>query len=303
MTGMRPDEAKTVTETFEASRGRLAGLAYRMLGSVAEAEDAVQDTFLKWRAADRGKIETPEAWLVAVCTRRCLDLLRAAHRSRVDYVGLWLPEPLVGTTPATQADQLERADSLTTAFLILMERLNPVERAAYLLREVFDYDYGAVAAILDRSEPASRQIVARAKKRLGGGSARPAPVSDHQEELLSSFLEALESGRAERLEQVLADDVELWGDGGGRVPAGGPEVIRSAPRVADFLARVWQHHWRHCTLERATVNGAAGVILRHQGRVDGAMSLAADETGRCVGLFVVRNPDKLAHIAAADTSY
>ncbi|MEM7227046.1 MAG: RNA polymerase sigma factor SigJ [Pseudomonadota bacterium] len=282
--------------TFEAMRPRLEGLAYRMLGSLADAEDAVQDTYVKWRAAQREGIESPEAWLVAVCTRRCLDLLRRAQRARTDYVGLWLPEPLLGAAPADQEARLDLSASLTTAFLLLLERLSPVERAAYLLREIFDYDYAEIAAMLEKSEPASRQIVARAKRRLGGEEVRAEVPAERQELLLTSFLAALESGRPEPLKEVLAEDVELWGDGGGKVPAGGLQVIKSAERVAGFLAQVWQLHWRAYEIERAAVNGAPGLVLREDGRVVGALSLAADAQGRLAGLYVVRNPDKLRHI-------
>ena len=296
MLAMKPKAADRATEAFEAARARLRSLAYRMLGSVADAEDAVQDTYVKWRAADHAGIDNPEAWLVAVCTRRCLDLLRRAQRARTDYVGLWLPEPLLGEAPPIQDDGLELAESLTTAFLLLLERLTPVERAAYLLREVFDYDYREVAAMLNKSEPASRQIVARAKKRVGQRAARATVPAARQELLLETFLAALESGRADQLERVLARDVELWGDGGGKVPAGGLQVIKSAERVAAFLAQVWQLHWRDYQLERAPVNGTPGLFLRHDGTVVGALSLASDEAGRCAGIYVVRNPDKLKHI-------
>ncbi|MEM7023229.1 MAG: RNA polymerase sigma-70 factor [Pseudomonadota bacterium] len=292
-----------MTSAFETVRPRLKGLAYRMLGSVADADDAVQDTYVKFSNANKATIENPEAWLVATCTRRCIDALRSAQKTRVDYVGLWLPEPLVGTTASSQADQVELAESLTTAFLLLLERLNPVERAAFLLRDVFDYDYRHVAAILGKSEPAVRQIVARAKKHVDKERARAEVPVEHKETLLRSFLDALASGRPDRLEQVLADDVELWGDGGGKVPAGGLQAITSAHRVARFLAGVWRRYWRHYELEQAMINGAPGLILRERGQVVGALSLAADDSGRYAAIFIVRNPDKLGHVPASHTAH
>ena len=165
----------TDRNSFETLRPRLLGLAYRMLGSMADAEDAVQDTYLKWRSADRRDIANPEAFLTTVCTRHCLDSLKAAHRKRVDYVGPWIPEPLqidAGTDP--EAD-LARAESLTTAFLLMLERLSPKERAAFLLREVFGHSYGEVALALDVSEPACRQLVSRALKHVRNPEPRFVP--------------------------------------------------------------------------------------------------------------------------------
>ncbi len=294
-TGQTPMSIEQATEAFEQIRGRLTGVAYRMLGSVADAEDAVQDTYVKWQGVDHAIIEHPDAWLLSACTRRCIDMLRSAHKTRVDYVGTWLPEPVLGEPAETPGDTVELASSLTTAFLLVLERLSPVERAAYLLREIFDYDYEDVAFVLDKSEQACRKTVSRARKRLGDKHVRQRPSEDMQQKLLDEFLDALRSGDAKNLETVLARDAELWADGGGKVPAA-EHVIAGGTDVAGFLSMVWESAWRHMQIERATVNGTAGFILRHDETVVGTVALSVDEGGRCRRLFIVRNPDKLTHV-------
>jgi len=156
---------------FEAARPHIWDLAYRMLGSAADADDAVQDTYLRWQAAEHGTIASPQAWLVTACTRRSIDMLRAAHRSRVDYVGPWLPEPLMAAGAPSSEEEIILADTLSTAFLLLLERLTPAERAAFLLREIFDYDYGTLAEVLEKSPAACRKLVSRAKQ-IGRASCR-----------------------------------------------------------------------------------------------------------------------------------
>ena len=288
-----PDKA---AELFETARPRLWGLAYRMLGSAADADDAVQDTYLLWQAADRGTIEVPAAWLTTACTRRCIDLLRAAHRSRVDYVGPWLPEPLVAAEGQMPSDHVEMASTLSTAFLLLLERLTPSERAAYLLHEVFDYDYGDVAAALDKSEAACRQLVSRARRHVGGAKARFAPQPARQDHLLQEFLGALRSGAVERLESLLAEDVALWADGGGKVSAL-PDVVEGFGKVAPLLDGLWRKWWSHYDLVPAEVNGGPGLLLREAGVLNGVLSLSIGPDGRIVGIYVVRNPDKLGTVA------
>ena len=294
---MAPHKPDQKTEVFERSRSRLRGVAYRMLGSVSDADDAVQDVYLKWRKADFAVIESPEAWLVTSCTRRCIDMLRAAHKTRVDYVGTWLPEPVLGDAPFDVGEQAELASSLTMAFLLLLERLNPVERAAYLLRDVFGYAYKDVAFAVGRNEAACRQIVSRAKKRLEDQKVSDPPTPQRREGLLTAFMEALRSGETERLSKMLADDIELRGDGGGKVIAT-LRVIRTPQAVAKFLARVWQYAWRNFDIEPMTVNGNTGAILREDGAIAATMSLTIDAEGKCSRIDIVRNPDKLKHIDA-----
>lgn len=294
----------TPEEAFQSARPRLWGLAYRMLGSAADAEDAVQDTYLRWQAADRSAIDKPDAWLTTACTRRCIDLLRAAHRVRVDYVGPWLPEPIVaavGNEPADEAtDAIELADSLSTAFLLLLERLTAPERAAFLLHDVFDYDYREVAAALDKSEEACRKLVSRARKRVGTSEARFRPEPERQRRLLESFLEALRSGAPERLEKALAEDIEFWADSGGKVIAA-RRVLCGARTVARFLDGVWRASWHRYDFLAAEVNGGPGLVLREAGDTVGVLSIAMGDDGRIAGIFVVRNPDKLGPPVVSST--
>jgi RNA polymerase sigma-70 factor (ECF subfamily) len=280
---------------FENARPRLWGLAYRMLGSRADADDAVQDTFLRWQGAARGAIDKPQAWLTAVCTRRCLDMLRAAHRTRVDYVGPWLPEPIVAdeSVAADPAAQAELASSLSLAFLVVLDRLTPPERAAFLLREVFDYDYDVVSEILGKTPAACRQIVSRARRRLPQKGTAPEPPAAQDNKLLDEFLGALRSGDASRIEGLLAEDVALWADGGGKVPAA-LNVIEGSDSVARFIAGVWRKGMSSHSIERVAVNGDPGLMFRENGELVTVMSLVTAPDGRIAGIFAQRNPDKLA---------
>ena len=282
---------------FESRRRHLLGLAYRILGSLAEAEDAVQDTFLKWRAADRGAIENPAAWLTTACTRRCLDLLKAARRTRVDYIGTWLPEPVETMAPETPETSLELASSLSTAFLLLLERLSPKERAAYLLHEIFEQPYPDVAAALGLHEATCRKLVSRAKASVGRPVARYAAPPDRQQSLLEEFRGALASGRTERLSMLLSDEITLAADGGGRVSAI-PHPLHGKLSVLDFVMGPLREHWSHYEWRPADINGGRGVLLVADGRLSAAVSFGYDAAGRIEGIFIVRNPDKLARLEA-----
>lgn len=286
------DDEPSALEIFEAARPRLWGLAYRMLGSAADADDAVQDIYLRWQSAAGPAIETPEAWLTTACTRRCIDLMRGAQRARVDYVGPWLPEPLLGDQGQEAKDPVELASSLSMAFLLLLERLGPSERAAYLLHDVFDYDYAELAGVLDKSPAACRQLVSRARKRVGKAEARFAPEPDRQARLLDGFLAALRSGELKQLEALLAEDVALWTDGGGKVLAF-TEVVEGAAATAEALALVWREAGSGYEFRPAEVNGAPGLMLWEAGALVGVLSLSIAQSGRIAGIYVVRNPDKL----------
>src|SRR5437773_1761997 len=208
-TGMSDADLKV----FEDARPRLLGLAYRILGSRADAEDAVQDCFFKWRDADRAQIQTPLAWLSSVCTRRCLDLLRVGDRARVNYVGPWLPEPIHPATPPALDDKL--ATSLTTAFLLLLERLTPKERAAYLLHEIFDQPYAEIAAMLEMDEAACRKLVSRARQNIDHDRVRHVTPKETQDDLLHAFQWAVMSGSTNQLAALLSSDIRLTTDTGG----------------------------------------------------------------------------------------
>lgn len=280
---------------FEKQRPRLRGVAYRMLGSVADAEDAVQDVFLKWCKMDLSTIDNAEAWLVSACTRRCIDILRGAHKSRVDYVGTWLPEPLVGDVDNDLNDKVELASSLTMAFLVLMERLSPVERATYLLREVFGYAYKDIAFALDRSEAACRQSVRRAHQHLEGQRVAAPPAPRQHNDLLKAFMGALESGDADGFARLLAEDVQLMADGGGKVPAV-TKIVQGPGNVTQTMTGIWKAFWSGADMHWTQVNTNPGVVIRADGEIATIVSLEVDEDGKFYRISVVRNPEKLCHL-------
>lgn len=282
---------------FDNLRPRLLGLAYRMLGSMADAEDAVQDTFLKWQAVDTAAIANPEGYLTTVCTNCCLDALKAAHRKRVDYVGPWIPEPLQIDAGSDPEADLERAQSLTTAFLLLMERLSPKERAAYLLREVFGKPYGEVAAAIGVSEKACRQLVSRAGKHVQAPSSRFVPAPDHQQRMLDAFMNAVESGSTEQLSGLLSESVQFQSDGGGKATALG-RILEGRGDVAKYVARIMSRLWDGGPVRICNINGVRGLVLLQGERIESALTLGYDGDGRIDRIFIIRNPDKLARLEA-----
>lgn len=284
-------------EAFEQARPALLGLAYRILGSHADAEDAVQDTFLKWQANDRSDIDTPGAWLTTVCTRHCLDLLRAADRARVDYIGPWLPEPLQTANDDAPEHASALASSLTTAFLLALQRLTPKERAAYLLHEIFDMPYPDVARTLELQEPACRQLVSRARTHIEQAKVRHVTPPERQRQLLAAFGAAIATGSVDALAGLLSDDVRLSADGGGKASAA-RRVMHGREEVLRFI-QAGLHAWLSTDdLQQATINGNGGFVVRQEGAIIAAMSFAYDEAGRLVDVFIMRNPDKLARIEA-----
>jgi RNA polymerase sigma factor (sigma-70 family) len=283
---------------FEQVRPALLGLAYRILGSRMDAEDAVQDTFLKWQADDRSGVATPGAWLTTVCTRHCLDLLRSAERARVDYVGPWLPEPVRTVDDDTPEHASELASSLTTAFLLALQRLTPKERAAYLLREIFDMPYDEVARTLGLAEPACRQLVTRARSHIEGARVRHVTPPQRQRQLLSAFGTAIATGSVDALAGLLSDDVRLASDGGGKVSAL-RRVMHGPHEVLRFIQNGLHVWWAHEQLEQATINGNLGFLQRDGDAVVSAVSFAYHEDGRLADVYIMRNPDKLAGIGSA----
>jgi RNA polymerase sigma-70 factor (ECF subfamily) len=277
---------------FEQARPRLLGVAYRILGSRSEAEDAVQDTFLRWQAADTANIKSPGAWLTTACTRRAIDMLRASYRSRVDYVGSWLPEPIHTFIDNEDEAHIELSSSLSTAFLLMLERLTPKERAAYLLYEIFDMTYSDVAASLDMSEPGCRKLVSRAKARIADDQVRYQPSQERQEKLLAAFEDAIRTGQSSGLAAMLASDVRLTADGGGKV-ATVTEVLEGEAVLA-FLTERLNEWWVGYEWSFTDLNGACGLVLRESEKVVAAVSFAYDSLDRATDIFIVRNPDKLA---------
>jgi len=289
---MTPDDD---TALFEQVRPRLLGLAYRILGSRADAEDAVQDTYVKWLAADRAGIDTPAAWLTTVCTRRCLDVQRAADRKRVDYVGAWLPEPIHVLTDSGQEDALALRASLSTAFLLMLERLTPKERAAYLLHEIFDMTYPDIAEALGLSEANCRQLVSRAKGHVDRRQVRHVTPADHQDRLLTAFEQAIASGTPDGLTALLSDDVRLVADSGGKAKAI-HRVLHGIDDVVTFLTQGLHRYWPGYDWVRADINGTRGLLVRSGGETHAAATFSYDPDGRLDGIYIMRNPDKLARL-------
>lgn len=287
----------SISDPFHALRPRLFGIAYRMLGVRADAEDVVQDAWLRWSGSERGAVQSAEAWLVTIVTRLAIDRLRAARAEREAYVGAWLPEPIVELDERTPESILERAHEVSIAFLHLLERLGPEERAAYLLRQAFDYDYGEIATMLGKTEPAIRQSVHRAIERLRLDRPRFEVPREAHERLLRRFVAAAQSGDRGAIRALLADDAHAIGDGGGKVPAvsGG---FHGGERVTNLY---WAHHLKlgpRIAYRLATVNGALGFLRYVDGRLESAQSVLTDGQ-HIVAIYVVRTPDKLAGIAVA----
>ncbi|PMR76506.1 RNA polymerase sigma factor SigJ [Billgrantia endophytica] len=282
---------------FEEARPMLLGLAYRILGSRADAEDAVQDTFLKWQAADREAIDTPHAWLTTTCTRRCLDLLGNAHRARVEYVGAWLPEPIQTAAVSDAERSMQLADSLSTAFLLLLERLSPKERAAYLLHEIFDTPHAEIAAMLELKEPACRKLVSRARANLQAAEERHAPPRERQQALLEAFQLAVAEGATARLAALLSAEVRLSTDGGGKVPAL-LEPLHGLGKVLAFLANRLRGYWADYEWREADINGGPGFVMYREEHVVATVTFGYDRAGHAADIFIVRNPDKLTRLTS-----
>lgn len=285
------------TATFDRLRPRLQGIAYRMLGSVAEAEDVVQDAWMRWHEADRAAIANTEAWLVTITTRIAIDRLRAAKVQREHYVGFWLPEPQLTDTPRSPEQLLERADDLSMAFLTLLERLAPEARAAFLMREVFDADYDELAQTIGKSEAACRQMVSRAKAQLLDARPRYIVAPEAHLRVMRQFAEALSQGDFTLLKSMLTEQAELIGDGGGKVPSFGKPLLGGV-RIAQLFFATSLRFKTLVRIELAVINGQWGVLRFIDGELESAQSYETDGE-RIVRIHVQRNPDKLARIAAA----
>jgi RNA polymerase sigma-70 factor (ECF subfamily) len=288
-----PNKTANLVATFEEHRGLLFSVAYRMLGSRADAEDIVQETFLRWQGASQTEIQNPRAFLVTVTTRLSINQLQSARAKREEYFGQWLPEPVM-TGPAADLPRIPGLDgSLSMAFLVLLERLSPTERAVFLLREVFDYEYGDIASMISRSEANCRQIFRRAKQHITEGRPRFEVSRQERERLLQQFLETSLHGDMQGLLNLLAKDVVLYTDGGGKATAV-PNPIYGADAVARFFLGGREKLLPAGITRRfAEINGQPGVIAYHNGKVFGVLSLDV-AGGRVRNIYIVRNPDKLA---------
>lgn len=278
-------------ERFEAHRRRLFGVAYRMLGEASEAEDVVQDAYLRWQ---RGELAvSPEAWLIKVVINLCLDRLTSARARRERYVGPWLPEP-VATGALDPLETVEQRESVSLGMLVLLERLTPPERAVFVLREAFGHSHREIAEVLDAKEEHVRQLYRRAQQHVSAARKRFTAPPEHRRRLVELFLEATASGDVPALERMLAEDVRAWADGGGKAPAlrrplvGREEVLRNLLALGQFAERI--------SLAVDTVNGEPALVLYLDGQLSG-VTVPEFDGDRVAAIRTVSNPDKLAHFA------
>ena len=279
-------------QVFEAQRSYLFSIAYRLLGTVGDAEDVVQEAFLRWRReAERGEdIRSPRAYLATIVVRLCMDELRSARARREVYVGPWLPEPLITSGRADLTDSVVLRESLSFAFLLMLESLSPLERAVFVLREVFDYDYTEIAAMVDKSEANCRQVFHRARQRLSERQARYEATEEQREQVTEQFMHTATTGDVQGLLRVLADDVVLIGDGGGKGFAA-PQPIHSADRVSrGFLGALQKMPPDRAWIDE--VNGQPAIVATRGGKAFAVLLLEV-RAGRVQRMYSVANPDKL----------
>lgn len=278
-------------EIFHQHRARLMGIAYRMLGSRADAEDVLQEAYIRWLTIDEEGLRSAEAWLVTVVTRLSIDRLRLAKKEREQYIGQWIPEPWVAEDAPPPEHALELAGDISIAFLMMLERLAPDERAAFLLREVFEFGYPEIARALGKSQDACRQIVHRAKVRIQEHRPRFEVSREASVRLLEKFIAATRAGDRTQVMALLADDVALTGDGGGKVP-NISKVLRGRRGVTRFycgITRMFDDRLKH---RIAMINGMPGILRYLDGQLESAISMLTDGM-RILDIHIVRNPDKL----------
>lgn len=281
---------------FHRLRARLQGIAYSMLGSVADAEDVVQDVWLRWHKAEPSLINNAEAWLVTATTRVSIDHLRALKSRRELYVGIWLPEPVLTEGPATPEQIQERYSDVSVALLSMLERLSPDARAAFLLREIFDVSYSDIAEAIDKNEDAVRQIVHRAKSQLRDGQPRYAVPRESHNRLVERLFRALAGGEFKLMKSLLAGNAELLGDGGGKVLSF-PGPLHGGQRIAQLFYASNLRYKGALRMERAYINGELSLLRYFHDALDSVMTIETD--GECiVRVFAQRNPEKLARIAS-----
>ncbi|MGW9399530.1 RNA polymerase sigma-70 factor [Streptomyces sp. NPDC055642] len=291
---MSDDATDPATETFIANRNLLFTVAYEMLGSAADAEDVLQETWLRWVRADLGQVNDQRAYLVRITTRQALNRLRTVKRRREAYVGSWLPEPLL-TTPDVAQD-VELAESVSMALMLVLETLSPMERAVFVLREAFDIGYDEIAEAVDKSPAAVRQIAHRARRHVDARRPRRVVSSNEGQAVLESFLDAIETGDPQALLEVLAPEVVLMSDGGG-IKHAALRPVTGAERVARMFAGGIGKFEDTLTAEPTMVNGNPALLVRLDGKIDGVMAIRVQDA-RITGLYYVRNPEKLSHLTS-----
>jgi RNA polymerase sigma-70 factor (TIGR02957 family) len=289
-----------VSDAFDEHRGLLFAVAYRILGSAADAEDAVQDAWLKWSSADRSQVTDPKAYLVRIVSNVALDRLRSARARRETYLGPWLPEPIL--TSSDTAEQVAAAQSVSMALLVVLETLTPLERAVFVLREAFDFSYAEIAEAVDRSAETVRQAAQRAREHVRARRPRFQPDRARQREVTERFLAATAGGDINTLLELLAPEVTLWTDGGGKVRQA-TRPVTGASRVAAWFAGVSARPYQgvlpaDMQVELVELNGVPGIVFRTGDRVIATLTLDLDDDGRIAGILNVANPDKLAAVAS-----
>nr|WP_218671383.1 RNA polymerase sigma-70 factor [Microbispora sp. GKU 823] len=280
------------TEAFVAHRNLLFTVAYEMLGSAADAEDVLQEAWLRWAGVDLGTVQDRRAYLVRIVTRQALSRLRTLGRRRESYVGPWLPEPLL--TAPDVAEDVELADSVSTAMLLVLETLTPTERAVFVLREVFDLDYDEIAEAVGKSQAAVRQIAHRARSHVAARRPRDVVSPAETRDALQAFQQAVETGNLQRLLDILAPDVVVLSDGGGIKRAVARPVV-GAGKVARLLTAGLSRFGAEVSVEPVQVNGCPGLIMRIDGEIDGVVTMRI-ENGLVAGIYFVRNPGKLSRV-------
>ncbi|BCW87913.1 ECF RNA polymerase sigma factor SigJ [Alphaproteobacteria bacterium SO-S41] len=283
--------------SFEAERPRLTRLAYRMLGERGAAEDVVQETWLRWAKIDQSEIASPPAWLTRTASRLAIDALRRAKARREDYIGPWLPEPVV-ETPDEEDSEDERAERISLGFLHVLERLSPDERAAFILHDAFDCGYDEIAAALNKTEPACRKLVSRARERVRSGRPRFETDRAQQQRVITAFMAAAAKGDAAAMKALLTEDAIVYSDGGGKVRAALRPLIGPDDAVHVLLSVARKFAAQMLEVMVVDINGQFGLAMSHEGRLH-SLYTADIENGRIAKLYIVRNPDKLARAAAA----
>jgi RNA polymerase sigma-70 factor, ECF subfamily len=298
LTEQTPEEAQGAAMVFEDHRRNLLELAYRMLGSIADAEDVIQEAYLRWRQVDTAAIGSPSGWLSTVVTRLAINQLKSVRRQRETYVGPWLPEPLLTSEPLGQHASMERVDGLSIAFLALLERLTPRERAVFVLRHVLDYEYAEIGVMLALSEANCRQVFHRAKLRLGEGGVRNRVDPEAHRQLLQAFLQAVTEGEVADVVRLLSEDAVLWADGGGRVRAAALRPVRGASAVAGFVVGAARKFGRDTQVSLQSVNGEVALVASRAGVLQRVVTIDTIDD-RIVGIYIVANPEKLDPIIRA----
>jgi len=295
------DTSKTAPDplaTFNEHRGLLFSIAYRMMGTVADAEDVLQDAYIRWQQSVRDDIRSPKAFLVTIVSRLCISQLNSGHMQREEYVGQWLPEPIVTDSASDPASGVSADESISMAFLVLLERLNPVERAVFLLREVFEYDYDEISAAVGRSEANCRQILRRAKEHVHAARPRFTPSTSKQSELLARFVQAATRGDLDALVALLASDAVLHTDGGGKAPAL-PNLVHGSSSIARaILGGMAKFAPKAFATRLVQINGQPGFVSYVNGKPAIALVLHINDD-EIQTIFAISNPAKLEHLPAA----